>query len=198
MVEDLRDPPPRPRRRSPLYGEAGYARIDNDAYFTPRWCTQRLLDAVELRGPVWEPACGDGAIVRVLEANGYQVTASDLVDHGLESAITPSDFLAGPVSPWPGTIITNPPYRDGLDEAFVRRALEATERLGGMVAMLLRQEWDCAGHRRDLFKRPSFAAKLTLTKRPHWTSQRRASPRHYFAWFLWDWRHRGPSKQDWL
>jgi len=33
-------------------------------------------------GQIWEPACGDGAISRVLEAAGYQVISTDLIDRG--------------------------------------------------------------------------------------------------------------------
>src|SRR5579875_1304074 len=37
---------------------------------------------VDLRGPVWDPRRGDGAIARVMMKAGYEVVASDLGDHG--------------------------------------------------------------------------------------------------------------------
>ena len=40
-----------------------------DYYPTPAWCVRRLLEAVDLPGGRWlEPAVGDGAIVRSVDA----------------------------------------------------------------------------------------------------------------------------------
>ena len=84
------------------------------------------------------------------------------------------------------SIITNPPYK--LAEAFIRKALELTEPLQGRVAMLLRNEYDCAKSRRDLFEHPAFLKKIVLTKRPRWSTEDKASPRHNFAWYIWCWK----------
>ena len=95
------------------------------------------------------------------------------------------------------SIVTNPPYISA--EAFIAKALGLTKRAGGMVAMLLRNEYDCASSRRKLFEREEFAAKLVLTKRPRWIdAEHSASPRHNFAWYLWDWNHSGPARIEWL
>ena len=61
---------------------SGYAREAHDFYPTPDWVTACLLRHVRLRGPVWEPCCGDGAIARVLQAHHYLVVASDAEDRG--------------------------------------------------------------------------------------------------------------------
>lgn len=48
----------------------GAERQPFDNYPTPAWCVKRLLEAVPLPGGVWlEPAVGDGAIIRAVEAN---------------------------------------------------------------------------------------------------------------------------------
>jgi hypothetical protein len=111
-----------------------------------------------------------------------------------------ADFLACRSLP-PGvrSIVTNPPY--ALAEQFLRRALDLTRPAKGMVAMLFRNEYDSASGRRDLFERPPFAAKLVLTRRPRWVDalqQNSASPRHDFAWYLWDHYHSGPATIGWL
>jgi len=187
-----------------MLGTSGYARQPLDFYATEPWVTKALLDAVKFRGMIWEPACGRGDIVRVLEATGYKVIATDIVgdDLGCQAAGR-ADFLAPHIirgmPPLALSIVTNPPYE--FAEAFLRRALKLTESHYGQVAMLFRNEYDCAAGRRDLFERPSFAAKLVLTRRPRWldaNAQHSASPRHAFAWYVWDHLHAGPATISWI
>jgi hypothetical protein len=89
------------------------------------------------------------------------------------------------------SIIGNPPYSDDLAEKFIRHALRLTEPVKGMVAMLARHEYDCAAGRVDLFDRLGFRMKMTLTKRPKWIEDSTGSPRHNYAWFVWDWFYSG-------
>lgn len=65
---------------------SGFAREDDDFYPTPRWVTECLLDHVTLRGPVWEPCCGNGAIAEVVAARGHEVVATDIADRGFGKA----------------------------------------------------------------------------------------------------------------
>jgi hypothetical protein len=176
-----------------MLGTSGYARVANEAYWTPAWCTETLLTKIEPRGVVWEPACGNGAIVKVLERRHIPVIRSDITNYGF--ACSTVDFLKAGLRGDAETIITNPPYDQA--ESFIRHALNVTETVKGMVAMLLRNEYDCAAGRVDLFDRPEFAKKLVLTKRPKWSDMDKASPRHNFAWFIWDWQHKGPATMAW-
>ena len=66
----------------------------------------------------WSAHCAVGSIVEVL---GQDIKQGH-------------DFLRR-TRAWPGDIVTNPPYRDGLDEAFVRHALGLAD---GRVCMLLK------------------------------------------------------------
>ena len=50
--------------------ESGFERQEGDFYPTPAWVTECLLSSVTLRGPIWEPCCGDGALAKVLSATG--------------------------------------------------------------------------------------------------------------------------------
>ena len=53
----------------------------NDLYETPELATLALLRAEPLPRKIWEPACGPGAIVRVLRDAGHRVIATDLIDY---------------------------------------------------------------------------------------------------------------------
>ena len=59
---------------------------DVDTYFSPPEATISLLsiEAQYLPKCIWEPAAGDGAIVRALLRAGFKVIASDLIDYGLD------------------------------------------------------------------------------------------------------------------
>lgn len=76
-------------------------------YPTPPEATRALLSAEGFEGSIWEPACGDGAISKVLEAAGYQVVSTDLIDRGYGAG--GHDFLKSD-KPLAKNIITNPPY----------------------------------------------------------------------------------------
>lgn len=167
---------------SPIVGESGYDRIANDAYWTPPWCVDVLLRHLPLSKPgsIWEPACGIGNISKTLYCAGYKVASSDLHDHGF--GLTPHDFLTCEPPPDLAAIITNPPYELAVE--FVTHSIALMQLRCGIVAMLLRNEWDCAATRTHLFN--SLFLKLVLTKRPKWAATDVASPRHNFAWFVWD------------
>ena len=98
-------------------------RHPNDLYPThPHW-TNVLFDVVKFKGPIWEPAAGNGDMVDVIKGRGYSVRATDIS--------TGQDFLKC-TQPWKGDIVTNPPYR--ILDAFIEKALELAS---GRVAMLM-------------------------------------------------------------
>lgn len=171
-----------------MLGESGYARNAADAYWTPAWCVDVLLRHVTWLDsstyPVWEPACGTGNICEVLAKHKINAIATDLHDYGYEFGNRyKKDFLKDPelITPY-SAIITNPPYN--LGDEFVIRACALMKPRQGMVAMLLRNEWDSAASRTPILR--SLTTKLVLTKRPRWSADNKASPRHNFAWFIWD------------
>lgn len=182
---------------SAMHGESGYERIERDAYYTPAWCTEALLRHVEFQEPIWEPAAGNGAMSEVLEQS-YRVYTSDI--HPIVPITLMQDFFTARADPGWTAIVTNPPYNRA--EAFIKRALyltsSVTARPGGKVVMLLRNEYDSASTRQHLFSKcPQFALKLVLTRRPKWFADDKASPRHNFSWFVWDWAHEGPAEIRW-
>jgi hypothetical protein len=137
---------------------------------------------------VWEPACGDGAMVAVLRKHGFKVTGTDIVNG--------QDFLNGCRQPTAyDAIVTNPPYGLGgkTAERFTEQALLYTKSRRGVVAMLLKVDFDSGKTRGHLFAEcPAFALKIVLTERIVWFEPKIANPSENHAWFLWSWRHRGP------
>lgn len=177
---------------------SGFERVEGDRYWTESWVTKALLSRIHFRGIIWEPACGRGDMAEVLVDNGYKVMISDISGDTLGCTnAAKADFLT---HSYPGdstfSIITNPPYT--LAEEFIRKALYLTARASGMVAMLLRNEYDSAASRRDLFEHESFSIKLVLTKRPRWVAGSSGAPRHNFAWYVWDWNNSAPARIGWL
>ena len=195
--------------------ESGYERKERDLYETPEWVTEALLPHLPKRiTHVWEPACGSGKMVEVFMANGLIVSASDIDSDWLKATVPgqcawrpfKEDFLMERDTSGhlycvhqgrgnQGAIITNPPYE--LATEFCEHALRLTEADQGLVAMLLRTDFDHAKSRTHLFRDcPAFAKKVVLMKRIAWfveaNGKPKASPSFNHAWYIWDWQHEGP------
>jgi hypothetical protein len=106
----------------------------NDLYESPPEAVSALLRVENLPDVIWEPACGPGAIVRVLRAAGRHVYATDLVDYSSPDQDESGwDFLSERQLPiGVQAIVTNPPFKNAGE--FVARALDLCPR----VVMLLR------------------------------------------------------------
>ena len=94
-----------------------------DDFPTPPWATRALLEHVIPKAnfahlSVWEPACGEGHMAKVLREYFKQTDASDVFPYGYGDV---SDFLAPQIVRDADWIITNPPFR--LAEAFALKAL---------------------------------------------------------------------------
>ena len=175
------------RRLDPaMLGTSGYERRQRDSYYTQAWVTEALVSQVELRNTLWEPAAGRGDMTAVLRDAGYRVTESDIAWSESFDFMRQQSLPGGVRS-----IVTNPPVNQ--IEVFIRHALKLVCAADGLVAMLARNEFDCAGGLKDLFNKPPFAMKVVLTRRPSWSDMNIASPRHNFSWFIWDWKHAGPG-----
>lgn len=180
-------------------GMHSHADRGDDFYATPPEAVAALLAVEEKwlpQGTIWEPACGDGAIVKPLRAAGYEVLATDLVDRGCpDSSI--SDFLAGNTRPYHNAIITNPPFK--LAREFVDTALESAP----YVAMLLRLAFLEGVGRKDWFESSPLARvhvssrRLPMMHREGWEGPKSTSAVCH-AWFIWDKRHEGRPVVQWF
>jgi len=166
-----------------------------DLYETPESAVEALLHAETLPLTVWEPACGRGAIVRMLRARGHTVVTSDIADYGFPLDFV-ADFLTTVLPPKGcGAIVTNPPYQIATE--FTCHALDLAPR----VYLLLRLAFLESIRRTDVVERRGlarvhvFRRRLPMMHRDGWTGPRAASA-IAFAWFCWDRDHRGPAIVD--
>jgi len=167
----------------------------DDFYPTPPAGTRALLAVERFEGAIWEPACGQGDMSRELEAAGYQVISTDLLDRGYGEARV--DFLME-WQPRAPNIVTNPPFKHA--EGFVRKALSLTT---GKVAMLCRLAWLEGKQRRELFEGTPlarvwvFAGRLQI-QRGRLAETSDASGMVAFAWFVWEHGHCGAPALGWV
>ena len=162
--------------------ESGYERKERDLYETPAWVTLALWGHLRDLPVVWEPACGSGKMVGALcDLKFPMIIPTDIV--------TGTDFLKCTTRRGADAIITNPPY--ALAREFIEHALELM-RPHGLVAMLLRTDYDHAATRQHLFSKcPQFAKKIVLTRRIVWFDGPKAAPSFNHAWYIWDWKNEG-------
>ena len=175
---------------------SGFSRQANDFYSTPDWVTSCLLRHVTLRGPVWEPCCGDGAIARVIESGGHRVVATDLADYGYGAAGV--DFFACRELPAGcRALVTNPPYGDGGGRTatvslamlrFVRHGLDLTEKANGQLALLVRFQWIAGKRASALLSSGPLDKVIALTKRIRWFDRGALTNngQHHHCWIVFD------------
>ena len=160
-------------------------RAANDYYATDPQAVEMLLALESFAPLIWEPACGEGHISKVLTANGYEVISTDLIYRGYGET-EPMDFLTETFPDFEGDIITNPPYSAGLE--FVERALE-TVRPGGKVAMFLKVQFLEGKRRGELFaKTPPRTvyisrSRLACAKNGDFSHTEKAIA---YAWYVWE------------
>lgn len=166
-------------------------REKDDFYPTPPEPTRAFLHAEigRLRdfSTVWEPAAGDGAMVREMESVGLAVFSSDLVDRGCDAEIR--SFYEYQIAP-AAAIVTNPPFAEcNKDPGWVRHAVE---RLGvEYMALLLPVNWVGASGRAALWAQFAPARIYIMRWRIDFTGQ--GAPPMLNAWFVWDKEHRGET-----
>jgi len=171
-----------------------FADLQGPDYFpAPEWATHALIANEKFEGSIWEPACGDGAMSRVLETTGAPVLSTDLFDRGYGEAgvdFLKSDHVAD-------NIVTNPPYNSA--EAFVKADLVQAR---WKVALLLRLALiEGANRQRTIFARTPptriwvFSERITFY--PAGAVQKGSATTAY-SWFVWDKQDIGKTEMKWL
>ncbi len=152
-----------------------------DFFPTPRWATFALIDNEKFEGEIWESACGDGAMSRVLEETGQLVRSSDLFDRGYGEV--GFDFLKPHRSA--DNIVTNPPYN--CAEGFVASGVKHANR---KFALLLRLAFlEGANRANTIFARIPPARVWVFSERITFYPsgiQPKGSGTTAYAWFVWD------------
>jgi len=145
----------------------GAVRNAQDFYATPESAFKPLLPRLPMNCRFWEPARGDGRLVRWLCESGRNATGNDL-DSGY-------DFLKDQTVR--DVIITNPPF--SLAHEFCDHALDR----GNTVVMLLRLNFLGSQKRYAWWKFHEPDALYVLSKRPDFTGGGGDSCE--YAWFCW-------------
>lgn len=173
--------------------DGGLEREKDDFYPTPPEPTRALLhaeiDRLRQFSTIWEPAAGDGAMVREMKAVGLWSFASDLVDRGAGALIR--DFYDFNALNRPGeAIVTNPPFAlCNEDPGWVRHALETLD--VEYMALLLPINWVGAQGRATLWSEFPPARVYVMRWRIDFTGQ--GAPPMLNAWFVWDKQHIGET-----
>ena len=159
-----------------------FADLDGPDFFpTPAWATHALIQNERFEGDIWEPACGDGSMARVLETTGCKVIATDLFNRGYGKSGV--DFLKPDRTV--DNIVTNPPYNSA--EGFVISGVGHSKR---KFALLLRLAFlEGANRAKNIFSKipPSrvwvFSERITFY--PAGATKQGTGTTAY-AWFVWD------------
>jgi hypothetical protein len=164
-----------------------------DFYPSPAWATYALIENERFEGDIWECACGDGSMTKVLVRTGMRVISSDLYDRGFGE--TGHDFLTSDRRA--ANIITNPPYHSA--EGFVAQCLDRAET---KFALLLRLAFlEGANRTRTIFhKHPParvwvFSERITFYPKG---AKMAGSGTTAYAWFVWEKTHSGPTELRWF
>lgn len=168
---------------------------EHDYYATDPAAVEMLLQNETFCSSVWEPACGEGHISKVLTAHGIDVFNTDLVDRGVGTGGI--DFLATEERGLAVDIITNPPYKYARE--FVERALDAVAD-GQKVAMFLKLTFLEGQGRRELFRNNPpqtvyvSSARLECGKNGEFTGSSAVA----YCWIVWRKGHPGPTHLKWI
>lgn len=167
----------------------------DDFYPTPPEATKKLLAVEKFDGPIWECACGDGAISKVLIEHGYEVISTDLVDRGYgESRI---DFMMEWKARAPN-IITNPPFK--FAKEFVDKALCLSKK---KVAILARLAWLEGKSRKSMFQSSPLSRVWVFSERVPMLRNgdemmAGGGGMIAFAWYVWNHDYDGPPRIGWI
>lgn len=167
-----------------------------DLYPTPVDGTESIIEVLKaMKRPdgtpiktIWEPACGDGRLARVLEWHGFTVISTDLREYpgygygGLDFLTETPGGKWGWDMPEIDAIVSNPPF--SLAEEFIRRALTFTPN----VVMLLKQTfWNVGGRSKGLWVDHTPDMELKLTWRLAFLKTERGnSPLMDCMWNVWN------------
>jgi hypothetical protein len=177
------------QRAQSIVGYHPEGRPENDFYPTPEIGTDGLLDREPLSEWVWEPACGDGAMSRVIERRGYHVFSSDIQPRGYGMY---ADFLACGKLEAP-TIVTNPPFTIAMQ--FAQHSLD----LGATKVCLLCKLAFLEGQDRARWLEQSPLKKVWVFKKRLTLYRDGVKLKNggmiAFAWFIWQrgWENESPT-----
>ena len=168
-------------------------REENDFYPTPDNATQSLLDRQKFDGNIWECACGNGAMSKLMINNGYDVYSSDLINRGYGE--TGIDFLQS--TKQVDNIVTNPPFN--LATEFTTHAFTLARKKVVMLSKISYLEG--IKRREQIFNKRKLEKVLIFSRRVPFkkeSSNKLAGGLMAFGWFIYDVNYNGLPTIDWI
>jgi hypothetical protein len=171
-------------------------RQKHDYYATDPKAIEHLLK-LENFVNVWECACGEGHLSKVLLSKNIHGKSSDLIDRGFgEKGI---DFLGIDIQEWNGDIITNPPFKYAKE--FVLKALQIIP-TGNKVAMFLRMQFLESKDRKHLFvdfpPKHLFVTSSRISCAMNGDFDNNTGGAMAYCWFVWQKGFKGQTTIKWF
>lgn len=177
---------------------ADHERQEHDYYATEPKAMELLIQEETFSNLIWECACGEGHLSKVLEQNGFEVISTDLIYRGYGDP-EPMDFLEESFEDFEGDIITNPPYKYALE--FVQKALDSIQS-GRKVAMFLKLQFLEGKARKKFFmENPPkivYVSSSRLKCAMNGKFKGTGSSAVAYAWFVWEKGFKGDPIIKWI
>lgn len=181
-------------------------RVANDFYSTPFSTTEAILDRVELRGSILEPAAGEGHISKVLKDRypNSEIVSTDLIRRedrfgcGIVSGV---DFITHDYGRTFDNVITNPPF--SLAREFADKALAIARQKVVLFAKISFLEGE---RRRAFFQQfpPRYIYVFSKRQNPCYNGRplnEKGQPWSgtiCYAWYVWEIGWRGEPTIRWI
>lgn len=173
-------------------------RQSDDYYATEPKAVEILLENEKFSPCIWECACGEGHIAKVLEKHGYDVSATDLIYRGYGEKES-YNFLECDERNIDEDIVTNPPYK--YAQEFVEKALEIIAE-NHKVAMFLKLQFLEGKARKAMFaKYPPkviYVSSSRLNCAKNGDFEKHGSSAMAYAWFVWEKGFKGDPVIKWV
>lgn len=173
-------------------------RQEHDYYATEPKAMELLLDVEHFNNIVWECACGEGHLSKVLEKRGYNVISTDLIYRGYGDN-EPLNFLEETLENFHGDIVTNPPYKYALQ--FAEKAIESVDE-GNKVAMFLKLQFLEGKSRKKFFMnhppKVVYVSSSRLNCAKNGNFEKYSSSAVAYAWFVWVKGFKGDPIIKWI
>ena len=177
-------------------------RQKNDYYATNPNALTLFLDKlrednIELNHEIWEPACGEGHLSKILIGEGYDVFSSDLIYRGYGKGDI--DFINNNHIKCNGDILTNPPFK--LAEKFVETGMNKIGRKQKLLLFLKIQFLE-GQKRKKLFQKykPNYvycySARQLCAKNGEFKKYN--STTQFYCWIIWNKGFDGDTIIKWI
>lgn len=154
-------------------------------------------DNIQLHEDIWECACGEGHLSKVLVGGGYNVLSTDKVDRGYGEV---QDFLEIlPLKEYDYDILTNPPYKYAKE--FVEQSIRLVNN-ERYIIMLLKIQFLEGKDRRKLFeKNPPKYVYVNSSRQTCYINgnmSKKMSSASCYCWFIWQKGFNGEPIIRWI